>query len=125
MLVRNFREGDNWIQGKIVDQLGPVSYLVQSQDGAIWRRHIDHIQELSATQEISSSDRASTNQDNDETFMLDSTVEDTGVVDQETTPPDSNTDVVAELPDMGNETSPEPPTSRYPKGVFKPPDRYK
>ena len=105
--------------------MGPVSYLVQSQDGAMWRRHIDHIQELFTTQEIRSSDHTSTNQDNDDTFILDSTVEDTSVVDQETTPPDSNADVVAELPDIDNETSPEPPTSRYPKRVIKPQDRYK
>ena len=45
----------------------------------MWRRHTDHIQELSTTQEFSSSDCASTDHDNDETFMPDSTVEDTSV----------------------------------------------
>ena len=56
VLVCNFREGDSWVQGKIVDQLGPVLYLVQNQEGAMWRRHTDHIQELSTTQEVSLSD---------------------------------------------------------------------
>ena len=42
VMVRNFREGDKWAPGKIVDQSGPVSYLVQCSDGCMWRRHIDH-----------------------------------------------------------------------------------
>ena len=46
--------------------------------------------------------------------MPDSTVEDTSVVDQETIPSDSITDLVTEVPAVGNETSIEPPTSRYP-----------
>ena len=41
VMVRNFREGDKWTSGKIVDQLGPVSYLVQCSDGSMWRRHVD------------------------------------------------------------------------------------
>ena len=89
----------------------------------MWWRHIDHIQELSTTQEVSLSDCASADCDNDETFMPDSTVEDTSLVDEETTPSDSITDLVTELTAVGNETSTEPPTSRYPKRVTKPPDR--
>ena len=79
---------------------------------------------LSTTQEVSLSDCASADRDNDKTFMPDSTVEDTSVVDQETTPSDSITNVVTELPAMDSETSIEPPTSRYPKRVTKPPDHY-
>ena len=46
------------------------------------------------------------------------------VVDQETTPSDSITDLVTKLPAVDNETSAKPPTSRYPKRVTKPPDHY-
>ena len=56
--------------------------------------------------------------------MPDSTVEDTSVVDQENTPTGSITDLVIELPAVGNETSIKPPTSCYPKRVTKPPDHY-
>ena len=90
----------------------------------MWRRHINHIQELSTTQEVSSSDSAYADRDNDETFIPGSTVENTSVVDQETTPSDSITDLVTELPAVGNETSTEPPTSCYPKRVTKPPEPY-
>ena len=56
--------------------------------------------------------------------MPGSTVEDTSVVDQETTLSNSITDLVTELPAMGNETSTEPPSSRYPKRATKPVDHY-
>ena len=97
MIVRNFREGNSWIHGKIVDKLGPVSYLVQCHDGAICRRHVDHIQETAITRELS--DSTSANQDSDETFMIDSTSEITSTNNKEATPSDSvSDDVVTELP---------------------------
>ena len=46
VMARNFREGDKWMMGKIVDKLRPVSYLVQCDDGSKWRRHIDPIQDI-------------------------------------------------------------------------------
>ena len=51
-MVRNFREGDKWTSGKIVDQLGPVSYLVQCSDGSMWRRHVDHILEKTSSSQL-------------------------------------------------------------------------
>ena len=51
-MVRNFREGDKWISGKIVDQLGPVSYLVQCSDGSMWQRHVDHILDKIVSSEL-------------------------------------------------------------------------
>ena len=53
VMVRNFREGDKWVPGKIVDQLGPVSYLVQCTDGCMWRRHVDHILDKTVSSERS------------------------------------------------------------------------
>ena len=52
VMVRNFREGDKWTSGKIVDQLGPVSYLVQCSDGSMWRRHVDHILDKTLSSEL-------------------------------------------------------------------------
>ena len=40
------------MMGKIVDKLGPVSYLVQCEDGSMWRRHVDHIQDISVSPEL-------------------------------------------------------------------------
>ena len=120
MIVCNFQEGDSWICGKIVDKLGPVSYLVQCHDGAMWRRHVDHIQATVITRELGES--TSANQDSDETFMTNSTPEVTS--NKEATPSDSVPDDVTELPTSSSESLPDQPLTRYPKRVTKPPDRY-
>lgn len=36
-IIHNFHEDDKWICGKIVGQLGPVLYLVQCTDDAMWK----------------------------------------------------------------------------------------
>ena len=41
--TRNFREGPQWLEGVIVDCLGPVSYMVRVKTGDLWKRHVDHI----------------------------------------------------------------------------------
>ena len=42
-MVRNFREGPQWVQAVVVERCGPVSYLVQTLNGNVWKRHIDHV----------------------------------------------------------------------------------
>ena len=49
IMAWDFRQGDKWTCGKIIDQLGPVSYLIQCNDGLIWRRHVDHIQQFNVS----------------------------------------------------------------------------
>ena len=125
VILRNFREGNSWIRDKIVNRLGPVSYLVQCHDGAMWRRHVDHIQETAITQELS--DSTSANQDSDEIFMGDSTPEVTSINDKEATPSDSvSDDVVNELPTSSSSSwsSQDLPMTRYSRRVTKPPDHY-
>ena len=46
VLVRNLRPGLDWLRGTIVRKLGPLSYLVELDDGRLWKRHIDHIKVL-------------------------------------------------------------------------------
>ena len=41
--ARNFREGEGWLPGHIVEVAGPVSYNIQLDDGLHWKRHQDHI----------------------------------------------------------------------------------
>jgi hypothetical protein len=42
-MARNFQAGAAWILGVIVQQLGPVTYLIEVSDGRLWKRHIDHV----------------------------------------------------------------------------------
>jgi len=43
VFVRNFGEGDTWLDGEIVNAPGPRSYNVKLSDNSIVRCHADHI----------------------------------------------------------------------------------
>ncbi len=43
MVGRNFRPGLLWIGGRIIQVTGPVSYLIELDNGNIVRRHAEHI----------------------------------------------------------------------------------
>ena len=45
VVVKTFDRSKQWIRGKVVKILGPVSYLIQLRDGTMSKRHIDHIRE--------------------------------------------------------------------------------
>ena len=41
--VRNFVGVPTWLEGTILDQIGPVSFQVRLADGRIRKRHVDHV----------------------------------------------------------------------------------
>ena len=41
--ARNFGSNVKWHYGVIIACVAPLTYLVQLQDGRIWKRHVDHI----------------------------------------------------------------------------------
>ena len=43
IFMRNFGPGNSWLPGKVVQQRGPLSYLVKLEDGRYFRRHLDHL----------------------------------------------------------------------------------
>lgn len=43
--IRNYQSGDKWIPAKIIEITGPVSYIAETLDGNIARRHIDQIRQ--------------------------------------------------------------------------------
>ena len=45
IMVRNYRDGTKWMAGVILQSCGPLSYLVKTEGGQIWRRYIDHIRD--------------------------------------------------------------------------------
>ena len=45
VLIKNFNNtGQKWLQGHIIQPVGPLSYLVKLTDGRIFRCHVDHLQ---------------------------------------------------------------------------------
>ena len=46
-MAQNLRPGPDWIAGTIVERLGPLSYLVEMETKQFWKRHADHLKEVS------------------------------------------------------------------------------
>ena len=42
VMVRDYRSGTNWIPA-VVEVLGPVTYIVETDTGQRWKRHLDQI----------------------------------------------------------------------------------
>ena len=49
-MALNMREGPKWRPGVVVEQLGPLTYLVEVQEGLKWKRHSDHLCDGSGVQ---------------------------------------------------------------------------
>ena len=44
-MVKNLLGGPRWIPTSIIEQFGPVSYLMDMFDGRIWKCHIYNIKD--------------------------------------------------------------------------------
>ena len=54
VLIRNYRPGEDWIPGAIIERWSPHSYTVKAANGQVWHRHIDQLKEMKdSPQEIS------------------------------------------------------------------------
>ena len=42
-LVRDFRSGPDWVPAIIFELLGPLTYVVETDRGQHWKRHVDQI----------------------------------------------------------------------------------
>ena len=141
VLVRNHRDGPDWIPGTIIEVLGPVTYLVETDSGQKWKRHADQIKDwLSPAPRVAQE----TEQQNSDTDTFDTASEVSSPADD---PTDSSTSgepgagapnghASTESPLVTEETSP-PETEqsttttssgtmprRYPSRARQPPNRY-
>ena len=48
VMARNLRPGPDWVPAVVVERLGPLTYLVETTDRLMWKRHVDLLRELSA-----------------------------------------------------------------------------
>ena len=52
VMVRSYCNSDpKWIPGIILKKKGNLTYLVKLQDGIVWKRHSDQLQEFNGTQD--------------------------------------------------------------------------
>ena len=55
-MVRNLHCGPKWIPGVIVQNLGPLSFLIKTRNGQTWRRHEDYLKKLHTDPESENGD---------------------------------------------------------------------
>ena len=118
VMARNIRSGPKWVPAVIEEKLGPLSYLVKTSQGELWRRHIDSLKGALLDQ---TSERREDNSNADSTTQdwdFASTERPTSDVPQtrtENLPREepSNTDT-PEQDTSETETAPTNPIPRYP-----------
>ena len=47
VMARNLRPGPDWVPTVVVERLGLLTYLVETSNKLLWKRHIDLLRELS------------------------------------------------------------------------------
>ena len=46
VMARNMRPGPDWVPVVVIERLGPLTYLVETAEHLLWKRHIDLLREL-------------------------------------------------------------------------------
>ena len=113
VMARNLLPGSKWVPGVVIQQLGPLTFLVQVESGATWRRHIDHLQAHNGSDAPQPTATHSTIESRDtdtDVFMPDSS----GTATQGSTP------ITAAEEEPTSDTT---TASRYTSRVRHPPDR--
>ena len=106
VMVRDYNGSSKWIPGIVLKKLGPVTYHVESENGRIFKRHID---QLKFRKEVSPTPNPS--QDN------------SPIRDNSYYPEDINEVLPIPPPNVQEEPA-QPPERRYPQRQRRAPDRY-
>ncbi len=48
-MARNLRPGDPYVHATVISKLGPVTYMVKTQDGQSWKRHVEQLKDLATS----------------------------------------------------------------------------
>ena len=43
VMAKSYRSGPDWVPATVVARLGPISYLLETVDKQLWRRHVDQV----------------------------------------------------------------------------------
>ena len=131
VMAKNMRAGPSWVPGTIVQQLGPVTYLVDVSDGRVWKRHVDHLKDRGAESLTPWTPDQTENIPGDPQMMPSEQVVDLPTIatppviitpSESGTTPLTSDDTLPDLPSLA--TSNASTTRRYPARERRPPDRY-
>ena len=133
-MTRLFNRSQKWIDGVIVRRLGPVSYLVQLNDGSIWKRHINHIrarsdQSVEEQKEREQEDSPESEKAHDPTPIPEIALSEPYNLPLALSETATTTDLAEEKSDVKSSLNTEHDCSefspkQYPKRNQKPPNRY-
>ena len=106
LMVRSLHPGNKWVPGTIVKRTGPLSYLVQVGGGKTWKRHIDHLRQMSDSPQ---EEQMTETRDSDTLIQFPTS---------QTSSPESSDD--KSTPSVADSTAIQ---CRYPQRIRGPPDR--
>ena len=46
VMLCNLQDGSKWVPGVVVERQGPLSYVVQTTSGEVWKHHVNQIGEV-------------------------------------------------------------------------------
>ena len=124
VMARNLQVGDDWVPATIIERTGPVSYLVETTEHQLWKRHIDQLKAL-ADSAVEGQGHTYTDPPSDADFdvprpapVVPTTPD--GSIDSDPPEPElQDTFNLPPPPDPGNSS-----TSRYPQRIRAEPEYY-
>ena len=130
VMVKNFRTGPPWVPGIIVQQLGPLTYMIEVSAGKFWKRHVDHVKDYSS-KGLSSAPESPEADNNDDEFFAplvgvpgkENYASSEGSNSSTTSAPDSDPQLTS-VRDRPTLSQVELPSRRYPERQHRVPSRY-
>ena len=56
VVARNMRPGPDWVPAVVKERLGPLTYLVETTERLLWKRHVDLLRELTVRKQLETLD---------------------------------------------------------------------
>ena len=115
VMARNMRPGPDWVPAVVIERLGPLTYLVETADHLLWKRHVDLLRELKMDSQTETPQSTESDPSDLDIPLGDTTP--MGTPREEIiTPP--------EPPGQNRNQDIVPETPRYPRRDRRSPDRY-
>ena len=120
VMARNLHPGPDWVPSTILEVLGPVTYLVETEEGQRWKRHADQLKDW-----LSSAPHTASENSSEDAFEP-VTNDEPNVGPGEDAEPESDEPAEPEVeePESPEPSSPETVMPRYPQRNRRQPDRY-
>ena len=120
VMARNVRPGPDWIPATVLEVQGPVTYLIQTDDGQVWKRHLDQLKEFGERRQTTEFASEDTEFPSIPHTQSPEPAEPEEPVEPDHVEPESNTEENSSVePQAPNTTA-----SRYPSRNRQPPDRF-